>query len=760
MELRTAKSELAPGLVAGTPFRLTARHYGQLLSNTRGDLAGALAAAMITLPMSMGYGILAFAPLGKELASQAALFGIYSAVVSGLFAAVVGGTPVQITGPGAFMTLVLATVVAALADNPSLPVPPGMRVTFIVGMASLCVLVGGLCQVLLGTLRLGGFVKYVPYPVISGLMNGIGLLVLVSQVKPLLGLPEAAGFRALLARPAMIQPVAVLVGLVTLGAIVWLRRCCTALPAPLVGLTAGTGLYHALYRMTNSSCSIPVVGPIHFQWPVPDKLMFLSSHLGDQRFWNVLPAILMAGCVLGMLGSLESLLSSSVADDLTGHRHEGNRELMGQGSGNIACSLIGAIAGSGSMVRTAANVRAGGRTRLSAVMCSVFLLVVVAALAPLAQRLPMAAVAGVMVYVGFNLFDHRPIQLVKTLWSRRKTSRDLLNDLAITLAVAGIAISVNVVAAAASGMVLASIAFITRMGRCVIRREYSGDTVHSRKTRSFEQRKTLESQGHRIVVLELQGALFFASAENLVRGIEATTARADFCIIDLRRVTEVDSTGARTLLHLRQSLEQKGKHLLVSHAREDHRLFDCRSMPHAVDKAGLFPDTDAALECAEEELLAQAHQKAGNDGELSWERLDLVAGFTREEVDELASRLTREVHQRGTRLIREGDAERDLFILSKGSVTVKTQMAATDRCQRFHTLGPGGVFGEMALLDGEPRSADVWSEEDIEVLRLSSGAFDELARERQAIYGKLLLNVSRIAIRNLRKTNELVRLLE
>jgi sulfate permease, SulP family len=760
MELRTAKSELSPDFIAGTTPRLMARHDPQPLSNTRGDLAGALAAAMITLPMSIGYGILAFAPLGKDFASQAALFGIYSAVLCGLFAAVVGGNLVQITGPGALMTLVLATVVAALADNPSLPVPRDMRVTFIVGMASLCVLVGGLCQVLLGTLRLGGFVKYVPYPVISGLMNGIGFLVLVSQLKPLLGVPEATGFGELLARPAMIQPVAVLVGLMTLTAIVWLRRCCPALPAPLVGLTAGTALYHALCRITNSSCSMPVVGPIHFQWPVPDKLMFLSSHLGDQRFWKLLPPVLITGCVLGILGSLESLLSASVADDLTGHRHEGNRELMGQGSGNIAGSLIGAIAGSGSMVRTAAIVRAGGRTRLSAVMCSVFLLMVVAALAALAQGLPMAAVAGVMVYIGFNLFDHRPIQLVRTLWSRRKMPKDVLNDLVITLAVAIIAVSVNVVAAAASGMVFASIAFLTRMGRCVIRREYSGDTAHSRKTRSLEQTKTLEGQGHRIVVLELQGALFFASVESLARGIEATAARADFCIIDLRRVTEVDSTGTRTLLLLRESLEQKGKCPLVSHAREDHRLFDCQSMAHAGDKDGFFADTDAALECAEEELLAQAHQKAGNDGELSWGRLDLVAGFTREEIDELASRLTREVHQRGTRLICEGDAERDLFILAKGSVTVKTQMAAADRCQRYHTLGPGSVFGEMALLDGEPRSADVWSEEDIEVLRLSPAAFDAFSRERQVIYGKLLLNLSRIAIRNLRKTNEMVRLLE
>ncbi|MFZ5451153.1 MAG: SulP family inorganic anion transporter [Thermodesulfobacteriota bacterium] len=266
-------------------------------SNIKGDLSGALTAATITLPPCIGYGIIVFAPLGVDFAASGALLGLYTAVFAGFLAAWLGGNPIQISGPKAPSTLVLAAVVAALAVNPQIPGPLVPRVAVIIGLVSITIL----------------------------------------------------------------------------------------------------------------------IGKISTKWPEPVVYLDLLRTWNLGQVWNFLPYLIIPGLVLGLLGSLESLLTCVAADTLSGNRHHSNRELIGQGLGNIVSSCFGAIFAAGSVPRTLANYRAGGRTSLSGMMCSVFILLIIVALGPLVGKIPLAVIASIIIAVAITMVDMGSINIVKKL---------------------------------------------------------------------------------------------------------------------------------------------------------------------------------------------------------------------------------------------------------------------------------------------------------------------------------------------------------
>ncbi len=519
----------------------------------------------------------------------------------------------------------------------------------------------------------------------------------LSQIRPLLGVGEGIGYREIISQPTTIQPSAVIVGLATLISIVLLRRYVRGLPAPFVGMTAGTVLCYAFQGIKGSSLPIAFVGSVHFEWPLPDRLFVLQSFLGDPRVWSLLPQIILSGCLLGLLGSLESLLSSRVADDLTGERHAGDRELVGQGVGNMVCSWFGAPAASGSMVRTVANIKAGGRTRWSGMMCSLLLFLVVGSLTPLLQKLPMAGVAGVMIAIASSLFDGGSLRL-RMLRNPRSTPRNVLNDLLVTLTVAFMVVVVNVAAAAALGTVLASLLFVTKMGQSVIRTEYTGSARHSRKSRSSLEQGILDEEANRVVVLELQGALFFASAEIFARKVEMVLTKADFCIIELKQISEIDSTGLKILMGIKEQACRHGKNVFMSYLAEEHFLRNWPKPLGVTESDGFFPDTDAALECAEDLLLGEARGARDSGPEPVSEQMDIVRGFTLDELGEFRRRLEQGTYRQGSCIIREGELGQGLFILMKGSVTVNVRLQTPYGYRRCLTLRLAVCSGKWRFL--------------------------------------------------------------
>ena len=304
------------------------------LSNIRGDLSGAVSAAIISIPLSIGYGIIVYGPLGAEFLPFAALLGIYGCLLGGICASLLGGTEIQITAPKAPLTLLLAAFVAPLALSLQIT-DVASRNILIVGLASLCVLIGGIIQLLFGTLRLGNLIKYVPYPVVSGFMNGIAVILILEQIGPLVGARGHVSLFEIFFNPTVVQPLTLVVGLTTILVILSARRIIRAVPASLIGLLAGTALFYVLQTIAGASALGSVIGNFSFQWPESDIFPEAFRLLDNIDLTDLFPRILVTGFVLGSIGALESLLSSVAADNIAGTRHKSNKELIGQGIGNM-----------------------------------------------------------------------------------------------------------------------------------------------------------------------------------------------------------------------------------------------------------------------------------------------------------------------------------------------------------------------------------------------------------------------------------------
>jgi SulP family sulfate permease len=734
----------------------------KLTSNIRGDLSGAISGAIISIPLSIGYGIIVYEPLGPEFIPYAALLGIYACLFGGILAALTGGTDIQISAPKAPLTLLLASFVAPLAASLQVS-DAASRQVIIVGLASSCVLVSGLVQFGFGALRLGNLIKYVPYPVISGFMNGIAIILIYEQIAALIGNSSHISLMEILSNPSVIQPFTLLVGLTTIITVFLSKRFFKLIPASLVGLVSGTVMFYALKTFGGVSALGPVIGNFNFQWPKPDIFLRASGLVKHIDIADLLPRLLITGLVLGSIGSLESLLSSLAADNFTGTRHKSNKELIGQGIGNITNSLFSALPSAGSELHNMANYKAGGRTRLSSLVCGILILLIVMTLGSVIGKIPLAVIAGIIVSVGIGLFDKWTIDLFRNLLRAGEQQKRILSNLAVTIVVAVITVCVNLVVAVLIGIAIASGLFVVRMGRSIVKRKYFGDQIHSKKVRSIKNNILLKERGKNIIVYELRGPLFFGSADNLAMEIESAMNHYTYCILDMKQVNEIDSTGAKILGQISKKINESDKYFLISHMTDNPALADfLKAMGVYTNLAEncFFPDTDAALEWAEDNVLTQSIDIAGILGGIQLEEMDVLRDFTREEISFLKQQLIFKTFKKGEVIVKEGDTDRNLFFLTKGSVSVRIHLPESDRYKRLITYSPGVVFGEIAFLDGCPRSADVWSDEDSQTYLLSPHEYDVLQREAPETAVKLVRNIALEISERLRiRTNE-VRALE
>ena len=731
-------------------------------SNIRGDFSGALSAAIISIPLSIGYGMIVYGPLGPGFLPFAALLGIYGCLLGGICASLLGGTEIQITAPKAPLSLILAAFVAPLILSVQVT-DEASRNILVIGLASLCVLTGGVIQLLFGTLRLGNLIKYVPYPVVSGFMNGIALILIYEQTAPLIGAGGHVSPFEIFYKPAVVQPFTFVVGLTTIIVIFFAGRLIKAVPAPLIGLAAGTALFYALKNIAGIAALGPVIGNFSFQWPKPGILPAAFRLLGNVDLADLLPRILITGFVLGAIGSLESLLSSLAADNMAGTRHNSNKELIGQGIGNMMNAVFSALPSAGSELHDVANYRAGGRTRRSSLLCVLLILLMVMTLGPVIGKIPLTVIAGIIVSVGFGLFDKWTLDLFRNLRQAGEQRKRIIANLSVTILVALITVCVNLIAAVLIGIAIASGLFVVRMGKSIIKRTYEGDQIRSKKVRSIKNNLLLQERGKGIIVYELHGPLFFGSADNLAREIESALNRCSYCILDMKRVNEIDSTGAKILGQISKKVAASGKYLLISYLKDNPSLSNflkAMGVYRVLSEDCFFPDTDAALEWAEDNVLTQSLDLAGAAGAVPLEQMDILRDFTPQEVQALEKGLTRKTFNKGEIIVKEGDTDRNLFFLVKGLVSVRIHLPQADRYKRLITYSAGVTFGEMAFLDGSPRSADVWSDEDTGTFVLSPAEFNVLQKESPQIAIKLLRNIALEISERLRlRTNE-VRALE
>ena len=488
-------------------------------SHLRGDIFGGLTAAVVALPLAIAFGV---------ASGAGAIAGLYGAACVGLFAALFGGTPAQISGPTGPMTIVSASIFTQFAENP--------------GIAFTVVMLAGAFQILFGAMRLGRFVNLMPYPVISGFMTGIGVILIIMQLEPLLGYPAPENVvNAITVLPAEISNPnlhAVAIGLVSLGICLFTpTRLNRIAPAPLLALVIASLLAVALPGAEVLG-GIPTGMP---QWQYP-MIAFAD-----------LDTIIVSAAVLGALGSIDSLLTSLAADNVTRTFHDSDKELVGQGIGNVVAGLFGGLPGAGATIRTLTNVKAGGRTPLSGVVHAIALFLIVLGLGPVLSVIPHAALAGILMKVGLDVIDWRYL---------KRMLRAPTIDVVLMFVVLVLTVFVDVITAVAAGVMIASLAFVKESAELQIESiQALSDPEHAQFLSPEESDLFRRCRG-RLLFLYLSGLMSFGAAKELSRRIGIADT-FDVFVLDLHDVPKVDGSAALALEEIIDQAVASGKDVLV-----------------------------------------------------------------------------------------------------------------------------------------------------------------------------------------------------
>lgn len=719
-----------------------------------GDIWGGFAAMLVALPSSIAYGVAIYALLGPDYVAHGVRAGILGAIAMGLVAPLLGGAPRLISAPCAPAAAVLAALAVELQSGTAGGAAFGGAQ--IVVLLALVALLAGALQFLYGAVGGGRLIKYIPYPVVSGYLSGVGVLIFLSQVPKFLGLAKGVPAWSGAVSPALWQWPAVAVGLVTITGVLLGPKLTRAVPATILGLFAGLLAYFgiAFFRpeLLGLAHNQLVIGPVGggvgavfseftHTWAAASGLDVTDFRL------LVVPAL-----TLSVLLSIDTLKTCVVVDAVTRSRHDSNRELIGQGAGNLVSAIIGGMPGAGTMGATLVNVESGGATRLSGVLEGAFVLAAFLVFGGLIAWVPIAALAGILFVVAFRMFDWHSFALL-----RQKAT---VLDFCVSGAVVIVAVTTNLIAAAGAGLGLAILLFIREQIRgSVIRRRVTGDKISSTQHRLPEELAVLERHGKQTTVCELQGSLFFGTTDQLFTELSADLKQCRFLILDLRRVRSVDYTAAHLLELFEAMLRDRGGVLIFSRVPPALRTGGLAAyfadLAHSKSPRTVcqFESLDDALEWVENQIIAAEFPVRGADTPLALGEIDLLREIDDERtLAAIASCAVERSVPAGQLIFRTGDAGDDIFLIRCGIVRIVLPLKNGGH-HNLAAFGRGHFFGEIAFLDHHTRSADAVATTTVELFVISRARFDEVTRNYPLADIKMFARLARALAIRLRRTD-------
>jgi SulP family sulfate permease len=522
--------------------------HGLHRRNLKGDLLGGLTAAVVALPLALAFGNAALGPGG-------AIYGLYGAIVTGFLAALLGGTPAQVSGPTGPMSVTVAGVVSSLA---AVGVNQDLNAGEILPMVMAAVVIGGVCEVLLGVLRLGRFITLVPYSVVSGFMSGIGFIILVLQLGPFVGITTRGGVvdsLQTLANSPGLNPAALAVGVMTL-AVVFLSplRLRQWIPSPLLALVIVTPL--SLLLFNDNRLNALGLEPLARIGSIPEG----GLQLVMPNFSQHLPELVKAGLVLALLGAIDSLLTSLVADNITQTSHDSNRELIGQGMANTAAGFLSGLPGAGATMRTVINIKSGGSTPLSGMSHSLVLLIVLLGAGPLAAQIPTALLAGILIKVGLDIID----------WGFLLRAHRLSGKTAVLMySVLLMTVFWDLIWGVLVGMFIANLLTVDSITQTQLEgmdADNSPDVAAGRHhDLNAEEKALVHRCGNALMLFRLRGPLSFGAA----KGISARMGLIQnykILILDITEVPRIGISASLAIERMVQEAQTSGRTILIAGA--------------------------------------------------------------------------------------------------------------------------------------------------------------------------------------------------
>jgi sulfate permease, SulP family len=728
-------------------------------SSLRDELLGAFVSVSLAIPLAMGYGMFAFTALGDSYFAHGALAGLYAAITAGVVCVLLGDRTTTVYAPRVTTTFLLGALLYHLVHSEA-EVLRGHVHLIVLAFFSI-IFLGGVFQTLFGLVRLGSLIRFTPHPVMAGLQNAAAALLFLVQLGDVCGFDHNIPFNAVFGHLTEVKPLSLAVALVTF-VVMWKARVITTkIPPLLVGLGIGTVLYFVLVLAGFGAQLGPVIGlPVAVESPTPYRAIGDLTHLGD--FAELLPFIVSGAFALALVAAMDALLCAKIVMPADAKKVDGDRLLMRLGVGNVLSACFGGITSGINIGPSLANRAFGAKTSLSVLINAAILLLMSSVLFPVVSYIPRVVLSATIMVIAVEHVDAWSIDLVRRVRTSVSRQRGLmLLDLLVVAVVATLSVTINIALAVFLGIVIAIALFVVRMSRSNIRRRYNCDKIHSRKARTPEEAALLEKHGGDILVLELQGVLFFGSAEMLSDDTErASAAGMRTIILDLRRATEIDATGARILTEIQTSLARKNQHLALALAKNSQtaaRLSEA-GIIEAIGTGCVFEDIDRAIEWAEDELIRTDANDTKSD-EIPLASVDLLSTLTSTEREAIERHTRRETFPRGKIIFREGDPGQELFIITKGRASAYLKQINGGEI-RLATFAPGTIFGELATLDAGPRSASVVADDDVVCYVLSDQQFAVLAKDAPSVAIKLLSGLGRELTRRVRRANQTIHQLE
>jgi len=518
--------------------------------NLKGDLFGGITAGIVALPLALAFGIQAFGGIDDPAASSmGALAGLVGATLLGFFASLFGGTHSQISGPTGPMTVITASLVSGVWAS------SGGSFSEVILAMSMAGLFCGLFQILFGIIKIGKYVRYIPYPVLSGFMSGIGVIIILQQLYPLFGLKSPVlAIDMITQLPTRvaggIELNALWLGLGTIAIIYLFPKITKKIPATLVALVVMTVI--SLFINMPDKLTI---GDIPKGLPVP---FFLKEgiDLAGINWANILKASIIPGLTLAGLGSIDTLLTSVVADNITKTKHNSNKELIGQGIGNMISGLFCGIGGAGATMRTVVNVKSGGRTQLSGMIHSLFLLAILLGLGSLVKYVPLSVLAGILITVGWGIIDFKGF---KDLTKIPKA------DAFVLLTVFLLTVFVDLLTAVGIGMVIACVLFMKRASD-LVEGGYSSSvmTQFDKESPWNDEGGIHEEVRKQIYIQRLNGPIFFGTITKFQEVMSTVPDNAKVVIIRMRLVSFMDQSGLYAMESAIKDLQERGMLVLMT----------------------------------------------------------------------------------------------------------------------------------------------------------------------------------------------------
>ena len=611
-----------------------------LFSNVRGDFFGGITAGIVALPLALAFGV--SSGLGPDA-------GLYGAIFISFFAALFGGTPTQISGPTAPMTavsmVIIAGIIAANEGDVNKALPSILLVF----------LLAGLIQIALGFAGIGKYIRYIPYPVVSGFMTAIGVIILITQLGPALGynvkndtefvstfkphaqelileniLQEEAeegllvleDFKETVTRAEKITQVDILRESETLAAneasgvigsvrtfprmlkfINWLeliltlgtifiiygfKKITTKVPSTLVALVTMSGIAYGF------NLSYIPIKEIPSGFPVPNLKMFSSFSI------EAISPYIFTAIALALLGAIDSLLTSVVADNMTKTKHKPNKELIGQGIGNSIASIFGGIPGAGATIRTVVNINAGGRTKLSGMVAGVMLLIIMLGFSSVASKIPAAVLAGILVTVGIGVMDYKGLKAIPNLPRDIKVlGIKLSSEVLIMMVVLVLSSLWDLVYAVGIGLIIASLMFMKKIGDL---------TAQQSNVKSLKEEPWADEIGmtknlrETVFIKHIKGPLFFGSTSDFQQLVKQIPNTATTIIIRMDKMQYIDQSGLYALEDIIVDLKKEGKNILFVDLQKQPRYMLERidMIPDLVSEECIFNNFKTCLQWVKE----------------------------------------------------------------------------------------------------------------------------------------------------------------